>query len=89
MDYITKGWLLLAAGIIIRYIIARRMFNRRGLGGLQHYRSFEQGIINTFLEWVCKWAAILMIIVGILNLLVALNHQDKEGKATLEQSRHK
>ncbi len=87
MDYSTKGWLLLVAGIIIRYIIARRRFNRRGLGGLQHYRSFDRGVITTFLEWVCRWAAFIMIIVGILHLLAGLNHNDKEGRTRQEQSR--
>lgn len=87
MDYATKGWLLLAAGIIIRYIIARRRFNRRGIGGLQHYRSFEGAVGTTILEWVFRWAGILMIIVGILYLLAGLNHNDKMNRTKQELSR--
>lgn len=89
MDYTTKGWLLLAAGIVIRYIIAGRRFRRRGWGGLQHYPSFARAVITTFFEWVFKWVAILMILAGLLHLLAGLSRSDKTRKAQQEQATKK
>ncbi|MBW7891980.1 MAG: hypothetical protein H3C48_13365 [Chitinophagaceae bacterium] len=63
------GWILLFTGIVIRYFIERRRFNRRGLGGLQHFRNFERGVIITFLEWLFKWIANAMILFGLFLML--------------------
>lgn len=85
MDIWTKGWLLIGVGIVIRYIIARRKFNRRGVGGLQHYRSFERGVLTTFFEWVFRWAAILMMVYGVLCLLAGLARRDKAREQAQRQ----
>ncbi|WP_158624911.1 hypothetical protein [Gynurincola endophyticus] len=39
-----------------------RQFNRRGLGGLQHFNNYFAGLIILFMEWVLKWAATVLII---------------------------
>jgi hypothetical protein len=85
MDLMTKGWLLIGGGIIIRYIIARRKFNRRGLGGLQHFRSFERGVVTTFFEWVLRWGAVAMMAYGVLCLLAGISRRDKEREQAMQQ----
>lgn len=59
----------LLVGIIVRYIIGRRKFNRRGIGGLQHFSSFGVALVVTFLEWVLKWTANILIIAGVFMLI--------------------
>lgn len=81
----TKGWLLIGGGIIIRYFIARRKFNRRGVGGLQHFRSFERGVLTTFFEWLLRWGAVAMMVYGILCLLAGVSRRDKEREQEQRQ----
>lgn len=66
----TTAVLLITFGIAIRYIIGRRRFNRRGIGGLQHYRNFEAGFFTTIIEWLFKWAAYAMILFGLLTMII-------------------
>jgi len=62
--------LVLVLGLIIRYLIAERQFKRRNVAGLQQFSSFSQGLFTTAIEWIMKVMALLMIILGIVNLLV-------------------
>lgn len=76
---------MIGAGIAVRYIIARRRFNRRGIGGLQHYRSFERGIVTTIIEWALRWVAILVMLYGFFTLLAGLHRRDEAREAAQEQ----
>lgn len=76
---------MIGGGIIIRYIIARRKFNRRGVGGLQHFRSFERGVITTFFEWLLRWGAVAMMVYGVLCLLSGVSRRDKEREQEQRQ----
>jgi uncharacterized protein YneF (UPF0154 family) len=62
------GWILLVTGIIVKYFIARRRFSRRGPGGLQHFSSFEKGLLITIIEYVFSLLSYLLILGGILFL---------------------
>lgn len=62
------GWILLVTGIIVKYFIARRRFSRRGVGGLQHFSSFEKSLFITFIEIVFNLLSFLFILGGILVL---------------------
>jgi uncharacterized protein YneF (UPF0154 family) len=62
------GWILLVTGIIVKYFIARRRFSRRGPGGLQHFSSFEKGLLITIIEYVFSLLSFLLILGGILFL---------------------
>ena len=44
-------------GSAIRLFVGMRQFNRRGLGGLQHFNNYFVGLITLSIEWVLKWAA--------------------------------
>ncbi|TKT85987.1 hypothetical protein [Dyadobacter frigoris] len=46
--------------LVIRFIIGRRRFNRRGLGGLQQYSSYSKGLVVGFIE------RFLMMLTGVL-----------------------
>jgi len=85
MDLMNKGWAYLLVGLVVRFIIARRRFNRRGVGGLQHYRSFEHSVVIRFVEWTARWTAVLMIVYGVLNLLAGLVQRDKEREQEQRQ----
>ncbi len=64
------GYLFLIVGIIIRYSIGRRRFNRRGAGGLQHFNvSYAFAVIITFLEWCFTWIAYATILLGIFLII--------------------
>lgn len=52
---------LIVLGIGLRLIIGMRQFNRRGLGGLQHFGNYFIGLFTLFVEWVLKWLALGMI----------------------------
>lgn len=41
----------------IRLMVGMRQFNRRGLGGLQHFCNYFVGLITISVEWLLKWVA--------------------------------
>lgn len=56
---------ILFIGIIIKMIISRRRFNRRGIAGLQLFSSYTQWLITTRLESLFNFIAYLLIITSI------------------------
>lgn len=62
------GFIGLLAGIVILFLISQRKFNRRGVGGLQHFNNYFVAIITLFIEWLFKWAAYGLIIWGLFKL---------------------
>ena len=61
---------LIVTGLMIRYLINRRRFNRRGIGGLQHFPSFGVGLLTTLIEWIFKFIGLLMIAYAVTALLI-------------------
>lgn len=61
---------MLAVGISIRYIIGKRRFNRRGVAGLQYFKSYDSALITVFIERLVNIIAILMIIFAIVLYLI-------------------
>lgn len=59
---------LLLMGIALRLIIGMRKFNRRGVGGLQHFSNYFIGLITLFVEWVLNCMAYALIVWGLLGL---------------------
>ncbi|RKD15143.1 hypothetical protein BCY91_06375 [Pelobium manganitolerans] len=49
-------------GLAIRLFVGMRQFNRRGLGGLQHFDNYFVGLITLSLEWILKWTAFALIL---------------------------
>ncbi|RKR84097.1 hypothetical protein BDD43_4324 [Mucilaginibacter gracilis] len=61
---------LLAIGLLLRYIIGKRRFNRRGIGGVQYFKSYGRSLITTTFERVLNIIATLMIIGAIILYLI-------------------
>lgn len=60
------GIALLVTGLLVRTLISRRRFNRRGIAGLQLFSSYTKWLITTRLESLFNFIAFLFIIAGIL-----------------------
>ncbi|WP_084111208.1 molybdenum ABC transporter permease [Chryseobacterium taiwanense] len=58
----------LLSGFSLRYWINRRKFNRRGIGGIEGFSSYEKAVGLNFLERLGKWLAYILIIIGLLYL---------------------
>ena len=56
-------------GLAIKLFVGMRQFNRRGLGGLQHFNNYFVGLITLAIEWVLKWAALALLIWGLWGWL--------------------
>lgn len=84
------AWVLIITALVIQYLIARRRFKRRGVGGLQHYQTFEKAVVTSSFEKVGKWLSIFMLIAGVL--ILAMLWTDKklvernQDKTPLEQT---
>jgi len=59
------GVALMLTGLVVRMAISRRRFNRRGITGLQLFRSFWHWRITTLIESLLNFTATLMILAGI------------------------
>ncbi len=62
------GAILVVIGIVIRLVIGRNRFYRRGPGGLQQYSSYRRSLLFSFLEWLFGKLAFVMILFGLFLL---------------------
>lgn len=84
------GGALVLSGFAIRFWIGKRRFERRGLGGLQHYSSYSKSLIVSAIERIGNLLSIPMILGGIFLLVfwwmyvrditVSRNNKDRENK---------
>lgn len=68
----AAGIILLLLGIIIRYSVSRRRFNRRTPFGLQQYRSYNEALATRGGEGCAKVIATLLVLAGLLLVFVGL-----------------
>ena len=74
---IPCGLFLIGICLFIRYQIGRRRFNRRGIGGLQHFSSYRKAVTIGILEKLLLLIANLCGLVGIgLLALTGIGHID-------------
>lgn len=66
------GILMIVAGVVIRYVIARRRFNRRAMTGAEGFRSFESFSLTRVIERLCKLIAIVILLAGLVVLISTL-----------------
>ncbi len=69
-DNASDAALLIGIGLLIRFIIGYRRFNRRGIAGLQQFDSYWKAILITSLEWLFKWTANALILFGVITLII-------------------
>jgi hypothetical protein len=61
--------LLLLFGLLVRYIIGRRKFNRRSIAGVQGFKSYAIAILTMTIEKLANIIAALCIILAIILFL--------------------
>jgi len=61
--------ILIGTGLLVRYFISRRRFNRRGIAGLQLFSSYEKWWLTTRIEALFYFLGLLAILAGILLLI--------------------
>ena len=64
------GYCLIAIGIVIKYIIRRRKFNRRAITGMELFASFEAAWITRLAEGLFNLIALFLIMGGLGMLLI-------------------
>jgi len=62
--------ILFFIGLAIRLFVGMRQFNRRGLGGLQHFNNYFVGLITLFIERILKWLALALMLWGLYGWLL-------------------
>jgi len=62
--------ILLAIGLMQRYIIGKRRFNRRGVAGMQYFKSHSVALVTIIIERVVNMIAALLIIGAIILYLL-------------------
>lgn len=67
--YTTPYPILFFIGLAIRLVVGMRQFNRRGLGGLQHFNNYFAGLITLFVERLLKWMAVGLMLYGLVGWL--------------------
>jgi len=60
------GIILFTVGLLLRYIVGRNRFNRRGVGGLQHYNSYNRAVATTLFESILKMIGTVLLLAGLL-----------------------
>jgi len=69
------GGLLIVFSLFVRYYIQKRRFNRRGIAGLQQFKSYHHFIIVTAIEKILLLIGNLCGLAGLILLAVAgFNH---------------
>jgi hypothetical protein len=63
------AFILIGIGLLVRYLISRRRFNRRGITGLQLFSSYEQWWLTTRIEALINFLALLAILSGVFLLI--------------------
>ena len=60
---------LVLFGFGIRYWEGKRRFNRRGVGGLQHYSSYSRSLIFSAIERFANFLSVPLILLGLFILV--------------------
>lgn len=81
------GIIMLVAGLVLRYFINRRRFNRRNQFGTQGFNSYEHRTLTNIGEGFSKMAAYILILAGLfLMLLVWVNRKmDKSANSKKQE----
>lgn len=66
----VAGYVLIAIGVVIKYIIRRRKFNRRAITGMELFTSFEAAWITRLVEGLFNLIALFLILGGLGMLLM-------------------
>lgn len=79
------GITFLIFGIMLIYWINRRKFNRRGIAGVEEFRSYENAVLIKLIERIGKWIAYIFLFLSILYFWRYSKYRGTD-KNILEQS---
>lgn len=68
------GVVLLIVGIVVRYWIGRRRFNRRNFAGVEIFDSYGKAVVTKGFERFARILAAICIFFGIIFLLYIMIH---------------
>lgn len=85
------GVAMIVLAIIINFTINRRRFNRRGIGGLQHFKNYSSSVVIRFFEGIGKLIGFVLFFIGIVYLVMWVtgnpkNHQNKIQKKEIKNN---
>lgn len=60
---------LIGMGVALRLWVGMRRFNRRGIGGLQHFSNYFLGLATLLVEFLVWWTANILIVWGLYRTL--------------------
>ncbi|HEY1193914.1 hypothetical protein [Flavobacterium sp.] len=69
---ITIGIFFVFLGLFIRYKINKRRFNRKGPGGLQHFKKYEQAWLVSLIERILMVLSFVLIVTGVIFSLAVI-----------------
>lgn len=75
------GILMLVIGLVIRYFMKRRRFNRRNQYGTQGFKSYEHRNITVFGESLMRMVARLLILAGLVFILLVWINRKMDKRA--------
>lgn len=67
---ITMAIIIFIICLLIRYVINKRRFNRRGAGGLQHFKNYEQAWLITLAEKILMWITFIIILITLIFTII-------------------
>ena len=62
---IILGGICFTVGVVIRYAIGKRRFNRRSITGTEVFKSYESAWITRLIEGVLGLIALFLIMAGV------------------------
>jgi hypothetical protein len=68
------GIVLLIVGIVVRYWVGRRRFNRRNFAGVEIFDSYGKAVIARGFERFVSFLATICVLFGIIFLLYIIIH---------------
>lgn len=81
------GTIILIVGLLLRYTMYRRTFNRTNAAGTQEFRNFEYKSVAQPFERFVKIIAMALILFGSFLLIVEwYNHKDDRDKRPKQES---
>lgn len=68
----TIGIIACVLGLVIRYFVNRRRFNRRSPQGVQMFDNYEKAFFTTIGETIAKVVGFLLILGGLFFYVLSL-----------------
>lgn len=68
----TNGLILISIGLLMRFLIGRRKFNRRNVAGIEVFSSYLTAVTIRLFERLFNLFGLLLIVFGAITVLMRL-----------------